>query len=352
MIENDDLATVSQVFRVYEIRDDGPNTRLFGEPLVDSNVFYGKVYNYFRTKKKSIFIEHRLGEYVLTIAPERKEPVWVNAVLAVATFLSTMLVGAMMYGVHPTASPLELYKGLPFAVAIMLALGSHELGHYLVSRKYGVEATLPYFLPFPLSPIGTLGAVIMQKGPVPTRKALFDVSIAGPLIGLFVSVIITIIGLLLPSPSVDLSSGSFLQIQTPLLFDFLAWILHPTQTMTTINPIAFAGWVGMLVTVMNMIPVGQLDGGHVSRAIFGGWADKISRVLPLALMALGAIGTFVLNQPGEIWIFWGLLTMLMGRFPHPKPTDDDQPVGRIRIFIAAAAFVLTLLCFTPFPISM
>jgi len=352
MIDKEDLTLVNQVFQVYEVRESDPYIYLYGEPLVESNVFYGTIYDHFRARGKSVMVDQRMGEFVLTIAPARKEQIWINVVLAVATFLTTMLTGAMMYGVDPLVSPLELYKGLPFAIAIMVALGSHELGHYIVSKKYGIDATLPYFIPFPFSPIGTMGAIIRQKGPVPTRKALFDVGLAGPLVGLVVSVIITIIGLMLPAPVIDTSSGTFLQINTPLLFDFLAWIVHPGQPLTGINPIAFAGWVGMLVTVLNMIPVGQLDGGHVSRAIFGERADKISRVLPVIIMTFGLVGTFILHQPAEIWIMWGFLTALMGSGGHPKPTDDAKPIGKPRAILACVAFVLTLLCFTPFPITM
>ncbi|WP_424357263.1 site-2 protease family protein [Methanocella sp. MCL-LM] len=352
MIEKDDLAVVNQVFQVYETKENDPYIHLYGEPLVDSNVFYGKVYDHFRAKGKSVWVEQNLGEYVLTIAPAKKESVWINVVLAVATFLTTMLTGAMMYGVNPITNPLDVYQGLPFAIAIMVALGSHELGHYLVSKKYGIDATLPYFIPFPFSPIGTMGAIIRQKGPVPTRKALFDVGIAGPLAGLVVSVIIIIIGLMLPAPTIDPSSGTYMQLNTPLLFDFLAWIVHPGETLTSINPIAFAGWVGLLVTVLNMIPVGQLDGGHISRAVFGERANLISRVMPAIIMAFGLYGTFILHQPGEIWILWGFLSALMSAGSHPKPTDDKQTIGMPRYILAAATFVLTLLCFTPFPITM
>jgi membrane-associated protease RseP (regulator of RpoE activity) len=197
-----------------------------------------------------------------------------------------------------------------------------------------------------------MGAIIRQKGPVPTRKALFDVGIAGPLAGLAVAVAITVVGLLLPAPRIDPDSVSYLELNTPLLFDFLAWAVRPGTALAAINPIAFAGWVGMLVTVLNMIPVGQLDGGHVSRAVFGEAANRISRITPVILMGFGLFGVFALQMPGEIWIFWGFLTTLMSGAAHPKPTDDTQPIGWPRIALAAFAFVLAALCFTPFPFTM
>jgi membrane-associated protease RseP (regulator of RpoE activity) len=122
--------------------------------------------------------------------------------------------------------------------------------------------------------------------------------------------------------------------------------------MGNINPIAFAGWVGMLVTVLNMIPVGQLDGGHVIRAILGEKSDRITKLIPIAIMSFGLYGTFVLGQQGQIWIFWGLLTALMGSGMHPKPIDDVEPIGIHRMIVAVVALVLVMLCFTPFPISM
>lgn len=353
MLDNADIEQISKVFTVYDRRDEGEFTILYGEPLVEANVFHGELYPYFSRKRKSVQIEYRLGEFIVTIGPAKKESIWLNVVLLIATILTTTLTGAMLYGVDPFVAPLDLYKGIPFSIAIMLVLGSHELGHYLVSRRYGVDATLPYFIPFPLSPIGTLGALIRQKGPIPTRRALFDVGISGPLIGLVVAVIVTIIGLMLPAPDIPASStGMAMQINTPLLFDFLGGIIHPGTALTSVNPIAFAGWVGMLITVLNLIPVGQLDGGHVSRAVLGKYADMLSKMIPLGLMALGFYGTFVMNQDGEIWILWGLLTSFMSSSAHPKPTNDSESVGWQRVALAAVTVVIAILCFTPFPFSM
>ncbi|MGA9140477.1 MAG: site-2 protease family protein [Methanocella sp.] len=354
MLDKSDLDVINKVFRIYETRDEGNVTLLYGEPLVEANIFHGELYPYFSRKGKAVQIEHRLGEFTLAIGPAKKDAIWINVVLAVVTFLTTMLTGAMMEGVDPFAAPLDLYKGLPFAIAIMLVLGSHELGHYIVSRRHGVDATLPYFIPFPLSPIGTMGAIIRQKGPIPTRRALFDVGISGPLVGLVVAVIVTVIGLMLPAPApVPVTEGSFtMQINTPLLFDFLGQLIHPGETLATVNPIAFAGWVGMLVTVLNLIPVGQLDGGHVARAVLGPLADRISKLMPIGIMALGLFVTFGMNQDGEIWILWGLLSSFMSMAAHPKPTDDVKPIGWQRIALAALTLVIAILCFTPAPFSM
>ncbi len=351
MLEPADLDAIKPVFRFYEVKEEGGADILYGEPLVDVNVLYGSLYPYFSSRKKEVVLERKHGEIVLIVRNVKADNIWINVALAVATLITTMLVGAMMYGVDIFKDPQLSYMGLPFALAIMTVLGSHELGHYFISKKNGIDATLPYFIPFPIPPIGTMGAIIRQKGPVPSRKALFDVGISGPLVGLTVAIVITIIGLMLPAPVISAQPGDALQLQTPLLFDFLAGIVHPGVSMNSINPIAFAGWVGMLVTVLNMIPIGQLDGGHVARAVLGEWADKISRILPVFIIGFGLYATFVMNAQGEIWIFWGLLTSIMGSGPHPKPLDDKVRIGLPRAIICVIGFALTILCFTPFPIS-
>ena len=353
MLEGADLAEIGRVFRVYEVKDEGTVTRLYGEPLADASAFYGTLYPYFARKGLAVRVEHSLGEFVVTVAPAPKDPVWLNAALAIATVVTTTMSGALLYGVNPIDTPLDIYKGLPFAAAIMLVLGSHELSHYLASRKHGVDATLPYFIPLPLPPIGTMGAIIRQKGPVPTRRALFDVGISGPLIGLIIAIAVTVLGLMLPLMPAGLGLGGLgLHPNAPPLFGALLAALHPGAAVDSVNPIAFAGWVGMLVTMLNLLPVGQLDGGHVSRAILGPFADRLSRIIPMGLMILGIYGIFGLNQDGEIWILWGLITSFMSMTAHPKPTDDRQPIGWPRVAVACVMVVLALLCFTPFPFPM
>ncbi len=353
MLEQADLDEIRKVFSFYEARSEGGADVLFGEPLADPNTLIGALYPYFSSRKKAVSLERRTGEVALVVKDMKPDNVWLNVGLALATLATTTLVGAMMYGVDIFKDPLLIYMGLPFSLAIMAVLGSHELGHYIVSKKNGVDATLPYFIPFPLPPIGTMGAIIRQKGPIPSRKALFDVGISGPLVGLAVAVIITAIGLMLPAPVIQARPGdvTYFQLQTPLLFDFLAAIVRPGGSLESINPIAFAGWVGMLVTVLNMIPIGQLDGGHVARAILGKRSDMLSRVLPMLILAFGIYSTFIMGAQGGMWIFWGLLTALMGNSGHPKPLDDSQGIGLPRAVLGAIGFGLTILCFTPFPIS-
>jgi membrane-associated protease RseP (regulator of RpoE activity) len=349
-----DKEAIRKVFNFYEVRELENTTELYGDLIVEANVLYGQLYAHFSRLNESVSLVQTMGESVLVIGKAKPDNVWINVTLAVATLFTTTAVGALMYGVNILEQPLQIYQGLPFALAIMLVLGSHELGHYIVSKKHGVDATLPYFIPFPMPPIGTMGAIIRQKGPVPDRKALFDVGISGPMVGLVVAVIVTAIGLMLPPVVLTspLSDAMAMKIQTPLLFDAIAAIVHPGVSLDSLNPIAFAGWVGMLVTMLNMIPVGQLDGGHVSRALLGVKADRLSRILPMVIMAFGLFVTFVMNQAGDLWIFWGLLTALMGASAHPKPVKDTEGVGWPRIVFAAVGFGLAILCFMPFPITV
>ena len=353
MLEQADLDEIRKVFSFYEVRGEGNADIFFGEPLVDPNALLGALYPHFSRRKKVVSLERRTGEVALVVKDARPDNVWINVALALTTLATTTFAGAMMYGVDVFKDPLLAYMGLPFSLAIMAVLGSHELGHYIVSRKHGIDATLPYFIPFPIPPIGTMGAIIRQKGPVPNRKALFDVGISGPLVGLAVAIVITAVGLMLPAPVITAQPGdvTYFQLQTPLLFDFLAAIVRPGANLESINPIAFAGWVGMLVTVLNMIPIGQLDGGHVARAILGGWADKLSRVLPMVILGFGIYSTFVMGAQGGMWIFWGLLTAFMGNSEHPKPLEDAENIGLPRALLGLIGFGLTILCFTPFPIS-
>jgi membrane-associated protease RseP (regulator of RpoE activity) len=353
MLEPADLDAVRKVFNFYEVKEEGDADVLYGEPIADINVLQGSLYAYFSPLKKEVTLERRHGEIALVVRNVRADNLWINVALAMATLITTTLVGAMMYGVDIFKDPQLSYMGLPFALAIMLVLGSHELGHYIVSKKNGIDATLPYFIPFPMPPIGTMGAVIRQKGPVPNRKALFDVGISGPLVGLVVAMIVTVIGLMLPAPAIQAQPGdlTYFQIQTPILFDVIAGIVHPGLSLQSINPIAFAGWVGMLVTVLNMLPIGQLDGGHVARSILGHRSDILSKILPVVILFFGVYSTFVMGMPGEMWIFWGLLTYVMGSGEHPKPLEDTANIGLLRAAIAVIGIGLTILCFTPFPIA-
>ena len=268
---------------------------------------------------------------------------WVNLVLFLATILSTLLVGSLQMGHDPLHNPVEILYGYPFSLAILLILGSHELGHYAAARRLGVDATLPYFLPVPHPLTGTMGAFIRMRSPVPSRGALVRVGVAGPLIGFLFALPVTIIGLS-QSQVVSIEASSVgLQLGTPLVFGLLLrlWFgeLGPGQDVI-LHPVAFAGWLGFFVTALNLLPAGQLDGGHVVYAVLGKF-NRYSNWAVIGILLL--MGYFWLG-----WPFWAVLISVFG-LRHPSPLDDITPLGRTDKVLAATALVVLVLSFTPSP---
>ncbi len=342
---------IKPVFSIYDIEQDKDTIFFFGIPKEDTAVVYQKLGAVFFEKGYQFAVKYELGEHVLIVSPFKKtrEKIWINVVLALATFITTMIMGSFLFGADPIAVPSDVLKGIPFTIAIMTVLGAHETGHYLVAKKHGMNTSLPYFIPFP-SLIGTMGAVIKHRGPIPSRKALFDVGISGPLIGLAASVIVTIIGLLLP-PILAAGGESQIQLALPPLFQFITYFI-PLNENAPLHPVAFAGWVGMLVTALNLIPAGQLDGGHVLRAMIGEKASYVSKVLPFILITLGFYITYIYNKDGYMWVFWGLLLSLFAASGHPKPLNDDVPLDKGRMVLGIFTFVLGLLSVTLIPLQV
>ncbi len=343
---------INPVFSVYDIQQDDSNIYFFGVPKEEIKETYQKLWTVFIEKGYQLSIKYDLGEHVLIASPFKPaaERVWINVLLLLATFLTTMVMGSFLFGADPLSNPADALRGIPFTIAILTVLGSHEAGHYIVAKKHGMRTSLPYFIPFP-SIIGTMGAVIRHKGPIPNRKALFDVGIAGPLIGLFMSILVTVIGLREP-PIRMVSEGAQIQLTLPPLFEFITRFI-PLDSTSPMHPVAFAGWVGMLVTALNLIPAGQLDGGHVLRSMLGEKASYVSKVLPFVLISLGFYVTYFRNQDGFMWVFWGLFLSLFAAAGHPKPLNDDVPLGKGRMVIGIITFILGMLCVTlaPFQVS-
>jgi membrane-associated protease RseP (regulator of RpoE activity) len=350
-IENALADAIKPVFSIYDIQHVNGNIFFFGVPKEEIRVIFNKIFPVFSEKGYQFTIKYDLGEHILIASPltPQKERRWINVVLAVATIFTTMVVGSLLFGADPITSPADVLKGLPFTIAIMTVLGAHEAGHYIVAKKHGMRTSLPYFIPFP-NMIGTMGAVIKNKGPIPSRKALFDVGISGPLIGLIVSVAVTIIGLLQP-PITQVPEGMSIELGLPLLFELITRIVPNAETMM-MHPIAFAGWVGMLVTALNLIPAGQLDGGHVLRAMIGEKAKDVSRIIPFILISLGFYVTYILERDGFLWVVWGLFLSFFAAAGHPKPLDDDVPLGKGRMAMGIIIFILGLLCFTLVPFQV
>lgn len=343
---------ISPVFNIYEIQNSRDSLFFYGTPKSSPEEVSNLLWEPFERLGLQFVLRYELGEYVLFVTPAKKtkEKTWINLALFAATVFTTMLAGATLFGVDLRLDPLQFTRGYPFTLAIMAVLGSHEMAHYVAARYHGMRTSLPYFLPLPTF-IGTMGAVIKYRGPIPSRKALFDVGVAGPLVGLLVSVVVTVIGLSLEVPQVAPISDIFsFNLGLPPLFILIQKLLGVAGD--SIHPVAFAGWVGMFVTLLNLLPAGQLDGGHILRAMLGKKASKISSAIPFLLLSTGLYVTFVMKEDGFLWIFWGFFLHLFSAAGHPAPLHDSVDLDRKRLFLGVLTFVLGLLCFTLVPFGM
>jgi len=367
------------VFTVYEVRRDGDRLLYFGDPIADQETLMQRVWPLFRKQGFDVRLARRTGEYVLVAEPASigvDGVPWTNIVLALATIVSTLFAGASWYYIENPLSP-AIIQALPFMFAVMGVFGIHELGHYVLSRHHQVDATLPYFIPIPTL-IGTMGAVIRMRGQIPDRKALFDIGVAGPLAGIGATIAVTAVGFALPPIAVPdwvLTATSTVQIQfgQPLLLRIIAVLVgeqgvlytDPLAVLTfqetvgyasenvAMNPVVIGGWVGMLVTLLNLIPAGQLDGGHLLRAMFGESQERIAPFVPLSLFGLAGVTYFVLDAGNAafIWVLWGFLSMGATYMGSANPVDE-QPLDQKRMAIGVLTFLFGILCFTPVPIQI
>lgn len=237
-----------------------------------------------------------------------------------------------------------LVGGFLYSLAIMTILLSHEMGHYLMTRKYGIPSTLPFFIPFPMAPFGTFGAIIKMKGVIANKRVLFDIGVAGPLSGFFVALPFIIIGIKLSTIQPLITSASYLRLGDPLLFKIFQGILIgkiPQGYDLVLHPFAYAGWVGLFVTALNLLPVGQLDGGHVIYALFGEKSKWIFR----GVIALLAILTIFYN-PGFIAL---VILLLIFGMRHPAPLDAVTELDGKRKLIAILILIIFILSFIPMP---
>lgn len=278
--------------------------------------------------------------------PARSPLSWLHVALFLATLATTTLAGALQNGVDPLAEPWQVFTGLPFATTLILILLVHEMGHYVVSRHHGVEVTPPYFIPAP-SFIGTFGAFIKMRSAPSDRRSLFDVGASGPLAGLVLAIPAVVIGLRLSTvlPS-DAGTGG-IALGSSLLLALLTWLtlgVLPDEANIVMHPIGFAGWIGLFVTSMNLLPIGQLDGGHVAYALLGRRHIWVSRLAIAALFALG------LARWWDGWLVWGLLLLVLG-LRHPPPLEAETPLDAPRKWLGGMVLVILILTFIPVPFS-
>jgi len=280
---------------------------------------------------------------------DTKESDWrLNAILFILTIFTTMLTGALFFEAETLQEGLQIWRGLPYSLSILLILGAHEMGHYFAARYHKTAVTLPYFIPF-LPPVGTMGAVIRMKAPLKNKRVLLDIGAAGPLAGLVFAIPILLYGLY----TSDLGPVSFNQpIEGNSILYYAAkyavfgrFLPDATQDVY-LNQMAWAGWVGLLVTALNLMPVGQLDGGHITYALWGKKSNQFYLPVMVALIGLSII-SFVTG--GLLtWVFWLILLFLFGRV-RAEPLDDVTPLDTRRRVIAILCLIVFVLVFVPLP---
>jgi membrane-associated protease RseP (regulator of RpoE activity) len=283
---------------------------------------------------------------------------WLHALLLLLTVFTTCAVGAGMarsfaesrpfdfiddvFGpVNVFRNPWLLLQGVPFSATLLGILLSHEFGHYFAARYYGVNVSLPYFIPAP-SLIGTMGAFIRIRSPIFSRRALFDIGIAGPIAGFAMLVLPLIAGLSYSKVVTGIGLHGDVIFGAPLLLrGFEGWILGASPNDILLHPVARAAWVGLLATALNLLPIGQLDGGHILYAFVGDRSRLLSRVFVAVLVPMGIFLAYS-------WLVWAALLFLFG-MRHPSIVDPI-PLGRTRTWLGVFAVLMLILCFTPVPI--
>ncbi len=382
---------VSRVFRVEDVTLGEPARGLIaryrGHLLSDDTVAaYDQLADSLKPYNITPLFRMDKGQQVIYLTPRRPEPkparVSVNIILFILTVISVMLIG----GSQPEgAMPADLggqilyflkgfLSGWPYALSLMSILLAHEFGHYLMSRHHKTRATLPYFIPLPFPPLGTMGAAIIMQGTPKNKRVLFDIGVAGPLAGIVVAIPILLLGLSLSHLDVVRPVGGMVEMEGNSVLYLLAkfvtfgkllpspatlggvspamyWIRYfftgrPIPIGATdvfIHPVAFAGWAGLLVTALNLIPAGTLDGGHVVYSWFG---DKAAKAFPFILLVLLALGLFWTG-----WWIWAALLLWLGRV-HAEPLDQITPLDPTRLAIAALTILIFFLTFSPVPFAV
>jgi len=367
----DDLETW---YHLTDVRIEDERIVYYGEPLVPERQLFDKLWPAFQRAGYELKLAQsdRSRGTVLVAAPIENDESdgipWTNIALLVTTVLSTLFVGASVWYYVPlgeiSSNPLSVLEAWLFTAAVLGVLLTHELGHYAMGRYHDVDVSLPYVIPFP-SYFGTLGAVIRMRGRMPSRKALFDIGVAGPIAGLVATVVVTIIGLSLgpievPAAVVERSqSGTSIVFNNPPLLNIMASLLGEQASYRdpTLNPhpVIIGGWVGMFFTLLNLLPVGQLDGGHMVRAMVGQRQETIAALVPAVLFGLAGylhyVRGFSLDESVGLWAFWGVFALVIA-FNGPADPVDERSIGLPRLLVGLLTFGLGLLCFMLVPIQI
>ena len=303
-------------------------------------------------KKRNLvpLLRRKGGEYFIAVMKTRSRKyrsIYINVILLLLTIASTIWVGMGYYSSYYGVENLwhQIWGGfLYFSLPLLTILGSHEMGHYFAAKKHKVAASLPFFIPAPTI-LGTLGAFISMRDPIPDRKSLVDIGLAGPITGFIVAIPVTLVGLYIghihpPAPPPITTTTLVYIFNLPLIYQLFFFFIPPSQF---IHPVAMAGWVGFVVTAINLFPIGQLDGGHVARALAGDKAKYISYAFAAVLIALSY---FYLG-----WLIFALLVIFLG-LRHPPPLNDIVKLDKKRVALAISGFLILAVTFVPVPIEV
>lgn len=353
---------VGQRFPFYDIRSTANTVAFFCR--VDKEFLEEKFDSLRRSLSEKGYVpmlRYEKGEHIIYIIKKTKRKersIWINIFLLAATIITTILTGSIIcqgnFDIWNMPNPMDVLKpenllkgAILFALPLMSILFVHEMGHYFISKKHGIKTSLPFFMPIPpIVPgfnIGTFGALISSRDPMPNKKALFDVGIAGPIAGLLVAIPVTAIGIATAKivqivPVEDLPPGETVFGSSFLIEGLSNLILDiPAGFTIDMNPILFAGWVGLLITSINLLPAGQLDGGHIFRAVLGGKQKYV-----------GWAAVFIMIFTG--WIFFAIIIIFIMGMMHPPPLDDDTELDIKRKLLFIVALAMLILCYIPYPI--
>jgi len=347
---------VERVAREMEIestRTEGPVTSFEGRIRSDGESVYERLTKSLAELGLSPrLLEAERGRSIILVLPgipraggRTSRSLGVPLLLLVVTLGTTVWAGAAHQGINLLKEPERFAVGLPYALALLGILLVHELGHYVAARRHGVDVTLPYFIPVPMG-LGTFGAFIQIKGAIPDRRKLFDIGVAGPLAGLAVAIPALVWGL---KAAVVAPSGPGVNLTSSLLLTWLYGLVNgstvPPDHVVRLSAVGFAGWLGLLVTALNLVPVGQLDGGHVAYALFG--RHRAETLGWVAFFLLVALGVFVWSG----WLTWAFLIFFLSGVEHQPALNELPSPGPARRMVGAIAFVLLFVIMAPVPHS-
>lgn len=342
------------VLAVDQVRIEGHAVAFGGRLLVAPATAVAELVRRFRDFGYTPFLQAAEGltwvralPFVDVQAPSRPRT---NIILFLLTVVSTLVAGSGAFlTFNPFVEPRRVLEGVPFAFTLLAILGTHEFGHYFTARMYGASVSLPYFIPAPPPFLfGTLGAIIRMRSPARDRNSLFDIAAAGPLAGLVVALPALWLGLSWSKVGA-LPAGESVVFGDSLLMRFMTWLVFgrlPSGHDVFVHPVALAGWVGLFVTALNLIPVGQLDGGRIAYALFGARHRQVSVATFCALLALGAV------TGSANWFVWAFLLLFVMGFQHQPPLDDLSPLSPGRYAVGVACLILLVLLIPPVPVAI